>query len=433
MRKIRSQRHREEAITLLRRRPAQTRTDFRADLILVCNSLAAGGIERVVSTLANEWSRRGRRVSVVTLHDRQRFYSLDPRVHHVLVERLGMAWLRTLLSTASPYVFELRRLKPLLLAILGPTLYRLLSEGVSRAHVRAYLAFETLGLRRALRRIESPLVVSFGTSVNVATLRACLGTNRRVIVSERSDPGRVIPLREKLWQEYYPQAHKVTANTLAALGKLGPFVSPEKLALVPNPLTWPNGDGRGTGAATQNVPVVLTVGRMVDDKAHDVLLDAFALAGDSVRDWRLVIVGEGPLEAVLRRQAEHLGLSARVDWLGIVRDIQGVYRTAEVFALPSRVEGMPNALLEAMSCGLPVVVTDGTPGLSEIVEHEVTGLVVPVNNPGELAAALSRLASDAELRRRLGAAARERVREYALPRALATWESVIGLGPEHAA
>jgi glycosyltransferase involved in cell wall biosynthesis len=172
---------------------------------------------------------------------------------------------------------------------------------------------------------------------------------------------------------------------------------------------------------------------MVHDKAHDVLLDAFARAGDSVKDWRLVIVGEGRLQTVLRKQAEHLGLSARVDWLGVVRDIEGVYRTAVVFALPSRVEGTPNALLEAMSFGLPVVVSDGAPGLLEIVEHEVTGLVVPVDNPAELAAALSRLASDAELRRRLGAAARERVREYDLPRALATWESVIGLGPEHTA
>jgi glycosyltransferase involved in cell wall biosynthesis len=409
------------------------RTDFRAELILVCNSLDAGGIERVVSTLANEWSRRGRKVSVVTLHDRQRFYSLDPPVHHVIVERLGNVWISTLLRTARSCLLQLRRLQPTLLAILGPTLYHLLSEGVYRAHFRTYLAFETLGLRRALGRIDSPLVVSFGTSVNVITLKACRGMNRRVIVSERNDPRRLIQLWAKLWQECYPQADKVTANTLAGLRDLGQFVRPEKLALVPNPLHLPNGNDHGTGAATQSSPAILTVGQMVHDKAHDVLLDAFARAGDSVKDWRLVIVGEGRLQTVLRKQAEHLGLSARVDWLGVVRDIEGVYRTAVVFALPSRVEGTPNALLEAMSFGLPVVVSDGAPGLLEIVEHEVTGLVVPVDNPAELAAALSRLASDAELRRRLGAAARERVREYDLPRALATWESVIGLGPEHTA
>jgi glycosyltransferase involved in cell wall biosynthesis len=80
-----------------------------------------------------------------------------------------------------------------------------------------------------------------------------------------------------------------------------------------------------------------------------------------------------------------------------------------------------------MSCGLPVVVSDGAPGPLELIEHDVTGLVVPVNNSAELAAAFRRLANDGALRARLGSAARERVREYDLPRALATWESVVGL------
>ena len=95
--------------------------------------------------------------------------------------------------------------------------------------------------------------------------------------------------------------------------------------------------------------------------------------------------------------------------------------------LPSRVEGTPNALLEAMSCGLPVVVSDGAPGPLELVEDGVTGLVVPVNDAAALAAAMRRLASDGELCCRLGAAARARVSEYDLPRALVAWESVLGL------
>src|SRR4051812_21616604 len=66
------------------------RVDFSADLILVCNSLDAGGIERVVSTLANEWNRHGRKVCVITLHDRRRFYQLDPAVHHVVIDRIGL-------------------------------------------------------------------------------------------------------------------------------------------------------------------------------------------------------------------------------------------------------------------------------------------------------------------------------------------------------
>jgi glycosyltransferase involved in cell wall biosynthesis len=80
-----------------------------------------------------------------------------------------------------------------------------------------------------------------------------------------------------------------------------------------------------------------------------------------------------------------------------------------------------------MSCGLPVVVSDGAPGPLELVEDGVTGLVVPVNDARALAAALGRLARDPALCRRLGEAARARVAEYDLPRALGEWETVIGL------
>src|SRR2546423_499320 len=101
------------------RKNMKGRVDFHAELILVCNSLAAGGIERVVSTLANEWSRRGRKVSVVTLHDRHRFYRLDPSVHHVVVEKVGNTWLPRLLRKGRSYLIQLGRLKPALLALLG--------------------------------------------------------------------------------------------------------------------------------------------------------------------------------------------------------------------------------------------------------------------------------------------------------------------------
>lgn len=411
--------------------------DFSADLILVCNSLDAGGIERVVSTLANEWSRRGRKVSVVTLHDGKRFYTLDPAVHHVVVEEHGASRLTYLLRMTRNVFVRLRTARPLMIALLGPALYDFISETGHRAFIAMYLAFETLGLRRALRRIDSDLVVSFGTAVNVITLKACHRLGRRVVISERNDPGRLIKLWENLWRQYYPLADVVTANTRGALSDMRDYVAQRKLAFVPNPLRLPNGNGNGHSGnghrphkpATTAAPFVLTVGRLVEDKAQDVLLDAFAQTGEAFKDWRLAIVGDGQLSGRLQAQAKALGISERVDWHGIVHDPYHFYRSAHVFALPSRVEGTPNALLEAMSCGLPVVVSDGAPGPLELVEDGVTGLIVPVNDPAKLAAALRRLGNDGELRARLGAAARERVTEYDLPRALGAWESIVGLTP----
>src|SRR5688572_28775068 len=90
------------------------RVDFSAEIILVSNSLDAGGIERVVSTLANEWSRRGRKVSVITLHDRRRFYQLDESIHHVVIDRAGLnrladllRWIASLLRSNGPPRFWL--------------------------------------------------------------------------------------------------------------------------------------------------------------------------------------------------------------------------------------------------------------------------------------------------------------------------------------
>jgi glycosyltransferase involved in cell wall biosynthesis len=289
------------------------------------------------------------------------------------------------------------------------------------------LEYEAWALRRALRRIESPVVVAFGTSTNIITLKACRGMGRRVIISERTRAERLLRLKRwgRVSRRLYRYADLVTANTQSALRSMEDFVDPKKMAFVPNLLALPNGNG--SAHARPVSPFVLNVGRLVEDKAHDVLLDAFAHAGDTLRDWRLAVVGDGRLREALRGRAEKLGIAERVDWHGIVPDPHTLYRAAHVFALPSRVEGMPNALLEAMSCGLAVVVSDGAPGPLEVVEDGVTGLVVPVNDAQALAAALRRLANDGELRRRLGEAARARVSEYDLPRALAAWESVVGL------
>lgn len=402
--------------------------DFTADIILICNSLDAGGIERVVSTLANEWSRRGRKVSVVTLHDRRRFFALDPSVHHVMIDRAGLTWVAESLKKLKSRLSELRIVRPWLIVLFGQPIYHFFAEHFHSLNFRLFIEYESWALRRALRRIESPVVVSFGTANNIITIRACEGLGRRVIISERNDPRRLtrFGLWDLMWRKHYRSADLVTANTRGALLDMGEYVEPEKLAFVPNPLVFRNGNGGG-GAPVSPSPSFLTVGRLVWDKAHDVLLDAFALLGDELEEWRLAIVGDGRMRDTLKAQAARLGVAGRVHWYGVVQDPHAFYRAANIFVLPSRVEGTPNALLEAMSCGLPVIVSDGAPGPLELVEDGVTGLVVPVNDATALALALRRLATDEQLCCRLGEAARARVSEYDLPHALVAWESVVGL------
>jgi glycosyltransferase involved in cell wall biosynthesis len=405
------------------------RVDFSAELILVCNSLDAGGIERVVSTLANEWSHRGRKVCVVTLHDRQRFYALDPAIHHVIIDRAGITRLGDLVRWLAARIYALNLHQVPVFEFIGRCFRRLLWKTLNGVYYWLLFAYESISLRRALKRVESPVVVALGTPINIIAIKACRGLGRRVVISERNDPKRLPNIKnwDSLARRFYNHADLVTANTRGALRDMSEYVEPAKLAFVPNPLKIMNGNGHGNPPAAAASPFILIVARLVSDKAHDVLLEAFALLCEELKEWRLAVVGDGRLKPELYAQAENLGIAGRVDWHGIVPDPHAFYRRASIFALPSRVEGTPNALLEAMNWGLPVIVSDGAPGPLELVKDEVTGLVVPVNDPARLAAALRRLGNDGALRQRLGAAARERVTEYDLPRALATWESVVGL------
>lgn len=406
------------------------RLDFSAELILVCNSLDAGGIERVVSTLANEWSRRGRKVAIITLYDRRQFYKLDPTVHHVIVDTYGLSRISDLLRWLATRLRVEKPSRLWLLNILFGGLCKLSYQYLNSTYFKFVYGCEAVMLRRALARVQSPLIVSLGTPINIITLKACKGLKRRVVISERNDPNRLRHSRrnwEALARKFYNSADLVTANTHGALQDMRDFVEDGKLAFVPNPLVFKNGNGHAHSTKQSSQPFILNVGRLVRDKAQDVLLDAFALLGDEFNEWHLGIIGDGRYAGALRRQAARLGVEDRVDWHGVVDDPYAFYHTARIFALPSRVEGMSNALLEAMSCGLPVVVSDGAPGPLELVEDGVTGLVVPVNDAAALAAALRRLAADEPLRKRLGEAARERVSEYELTRALAAWEAVVGL------
>jgi glycosyltransferase involved in cell wall biosynthesis len=316
-----------------------------------------------------------------------------------------------------------------LLSILIGGLYNLSYKHLYRIYFNLIYSCEAILLRRVLGRIASPLIVSLGTPINIITLRACKKSNSRIVISERNDPKRLSRMKnwDVLARKFYNRADLVTANTRGALRDMSGFVEDAKLAFVPNPLVLLNSDGHQPVSA--QAPTILNVGRMVSDKAQSVLLDAFAQLGDEFNEWRLSIVGDGYLKDILHGQAVSLGINGRLDWHGVVADPYLHYRQAQVFALPSRVEGTPNALLEAMSCGLPVIVSDGAPGPLELIEDGVTGLVVPVNDAAALATALGRLASDEKLRRRLGAAGRERVSEYELSRSLAKWESVVGLEP----
>jgi glycosyltransferase involved in cell wall biosynthesis len=183
--------------------------------------------------------------------------------------------------------------------------------------------------------------------------------------------------------------------------------------------------------------VVFTcVARFAPQKAHDVLLRAFAAARTRDARLRLLLVGDDPFGDGRRRAqalAHELGLDAAVVFTGIRRDVPQLLAASEAFVLASLWEGLGLVFLEAMACGLPVLATDVS-AVPEVVERGVTGLLVPPGHPQALADALVALAGDAALRARLGRAGRERVRarfglDRMVERTLEVYSSLLGPDP----
>jgi len=163
-------------------------------------------------------------------------------------------------------------------------------------------------------------------------------------------------------------------------------------------------------------PVVLFVGRLCDQKAPEVLVDAAARVLSAHPEAVFLLAGDGPLREQVAGQAVRAGCEESVRTLGHRDDAPRLYAAASIFALPSRWEGLPYALLDAMNAGVPAIVSD-IPPLREVVRDGETGLLAPTDDPVALAGALARLLAEPEAARALGAAGQAHVREhYALAR-----------------
>lgn len=158
-------------------------------------------------------------------------------------------------------------------------------------------------------------------------------------------------------------------------------------------------------------PVVLFAGRLVEQKAPEVLVAAAVAVLDRHPNAVFLLAGEGPLRPRLEAEIARAGRTANIRLLGHRSDMARLYATAQLFVLPARWEGLPYALLDALRAGLPVVASE-IPALREVVVHADAGLLVPPDDPPALAAAMARLLDDPAGAARLGAAGRACVREH---------------------
>jgi glycosyltransferase involved in cell wall biosynthesis len=170
--------------------------------------------------------------------------------------------------------------------------------------------------------------------------------------------------------------------------------------------------------------VILAASRIVPQKDFPMLLEGFRQLR-AERSARLLILGDGELGKPMEKLAQELGISDDVDFLGFVVDAPAYMKRCTVFALSSRYEGLPVALIEAMACGVPVVSTDCPSGPAEIITHGRDGLLVPVGDSVAMAGALKLLLDTPELRERLGVAGQKRASHFTVENLLPQYEELL--------
>jgi glycosyltransferase involved in cell wall biosynthesis len=380
--------------------PQAIKRPWTMRLTLVISSLQAGGAERVMTTLANYWTAKGWEISILTFDDGATppFYNIDEKVFHT----------------------------PLDIASNSKNSVAGLMNTLKRVQV----------LRHAIRDSRPDAIISFMERTNVITLLAVRGLNIPTIISERCNPklNSIGKSWEQLRQWTYPLADLIVVQSKGVLEYFPPRMQ-TRACVIPNPVVPPhiNDALNHSGLNEPDVPAtgllggptIISMGRLSRQKGFDYLLQAFAHLKPHHRNWKLTILGEGPQRKELESLRRSLLLEDSAFLPGSVANPNAFLKQASLFVLSSRYEGFPNALCEAMACGLPVIAADCEYGPQDIVRHNVDGLLIPREDGNALISAMNQLMTSRQERDRLARRASEVIDRFALERVMQMWGTAI--------
>lgn len=359
-------------------------------LTLVIFSLQqVGGAERVISIISNYWAAQNYKITILTFDrgTKPSFYDLDPRIAHL---PLGIA--RHSSNFSAAIWNNLKRVQK---------------------------------LRTAIENTKPDIVISFIDVTNVTTLLATRGLAAPVIVSERIDPTMysIGIWWQKLRNLTYQFADRIVVQTNSALNYfIGQLSTP--VAVIPNPVL-PIADCGYRLEKLWGQRTIMAMGRLTRQKGFDLLIEAFDRLKNLHPNWKLVIFGEGELRSELENYIRHLRLTDRVYLPGVVQSPSNALKQADIFVMPSRFEGFPNALCEAMACGLPVIATDCPSGPRDIIRDGWDGILVANENIDALSSAMSQLMTSEQKRQYLASHAPEILNRFGLETVMGMWERLL--------
>lgn len=325
------------------------------NIIIVSPSLKMGGVERAGVNIANTFAAQGKDVVFVALFQQEQFFHLLPTIQF----------------------YE--------------------PKGFNK--IKLSLVKSVLWLRKTIKQNNPETILVFNYFYGAIVQLAVIGLKIPVFVSDRGSPFYKWPKHVKLFNDVvfslFPPKGIVAQTQIAADLKASFYKKRTKIRVIPNALRevqlYPE---------IQRQKQILAVGRLGDQlKGFDRLIDAFALLKN--QDWELIIAGGDEDGEYLKKQASKLNIFARIQFLGKVKDIDRIYAQAGIFVIPSRSEGFPNGLCEAMAAGLPCISYDFIAGPRDIITDGQNGIIIENGKIDALAAAIDHLIENPSEREKL--------------------------------
>jgi glycosyltransferase involved in cell wall biosynthesis len=360
-------------------------------ILVACRSFdkMAGGVERMAVAMMNEMRRRGHDVGLLTWDGDHAvpFYDLDPRIE----------WRRLALGDPAHkagWGIRLRR---------------------------------ALNVRRFVKAARPDIMIGFQHGTWLALRLFTMGLRIPTVAAERNAPHRFEFLEEgkrrRLIYLSFLMADRITIQCESYRGHYPAFLR-TRIVTISNPV-FPASSRADPAGDSAPQKTLLCVGRLSYQKHQAVLIRAFAALVPDFPDWRLVLAGEGEDRPALEREIAVLEMENRISLPGAISAVVDLYAASHLFCLPSRWEGFPNALAEAMAHGLPVTGFSECAGVRDLVQDDGNGLLASGNGDEAALAEILRLAmADSALRQRLGQAAAQTVHAYAPDTVFNRWENL---------
>ena len=361
---------------------------FKMKIAFLIPTLGSGGAEKVITMMSNYWAENGHTIILFSMdsHQNKPFFPLNKKIIH----------------------------RPL--NLLSP------SRGTIK---KSFMPI--VRLRQRLNRLKPDVLIAHLDIAIFLSLIATRFSDQKVIIYEGTNPylsqtNRFVKAANQYLSRF---SNRIILQT-HQIAKTFPVHLKKKISVIYNPIKVVEVQ-RQVNDYQKNLlrKKIIGIGRLAPPKGYDTLLKAFSIFLVKHPDWSLTILGEGNERKKLEKLCHDLNIAKHVNLRGRVADPSLIAKDCSLYVLSSNYEGLPNALCEAMSIGLPVVSTTCKFGPEEIIEHGKNGLLVPVGDAVSMSQAFQLLADDVALCQKMGNAAKEIKKICSIDKVMKQWEFVI--------